>query len=253
MFDAVGIVAVLGFAAALGSEYGVLSRSKAEVSLHLDPEALSAGFREGVSWHGLYREGTKIGYSRTERSRQADGYRTEHTMVLPVPGLSGTQTIAIITELDATFTLERFSASVRDGPLPVSASGRWDNGAVHVTVKGLPGGEQTTTLPMAEAPQMDQSFLPLATRKDLTPGMRLSFTHFDPLTASESTAVVEVVGPEAIDILGESTDALHVRQELSGQVLDVWINPLGEVLKQTLPGGLLAIRESEAEATWGSL
>ena len=242
---------MLSFAAALWADRSGLSGVRDEVSLHLDPQALADGFRQGTTWYGLYRDGEKVGYSRTERHRLGEGYVSEHTLVLPVPALDGLQTITIRTELDASFTLSHFTTSAVGGPLQVTAEGRWEDGVLHVVVLGLPGGEMRQALPMTQAPQMDQSFLPLVTRDDLVPGDRFSFTHFDPLSASPSTAVVEVMGYQEVDVLGEQVQALHIRQEVSGQLLDVWVNALGEVLRQTLPGGLTAIRESEAEATWG--
>ena len=257
MFDALGLLALLAFAATLWVSRVGLSRPDDEVGLTLDPAALAEGFREGVSWHGLYRDGEKVGFSRTARRRLTDGYATESTVVLPVPGLSGLsglserQTIQMSTELDEAFALRRFSASLSGGPMPIAAQGSWTGSGLAVSLTGLPGGPQRSELPMPEPPQMDQSYLPIVTREDVAPGDRFRFTHFDPLSASPATAVVVVVGRETLDVLGDQTEALHLRQELAGEVLDVWVNDLGEVLRQTLPGGLVSIRESEAEATWG--
>ncbi len=253
MFDTLGVLAVVAFVTTLLSDRSGLSGAQEEVSLHVDPQALADGFREGTAWHGLYRDGAKVGYSRTERRRRGDGYENDNTLVLPVPGLDGHQTITVHTEMDATFTLSRFSARTSGGPLDVVADGRFTDGVLAVTIQGLPGGELSQRLPMDEPPQLDQSFLPLVSRDDLTPGDRFSFTHFDPLSASETTALIQVVGHDSLVVLGEEVQALHLRQNIAGQDLDVWVNALGEVLKQTLPGGLVAVRESEAEATWGLL
>lgn len=251
MFDALGLLALVAFAATLWISRVGLSQPDDEVGLTLDPAALAEGFREGVSWHGLYRDGDKVGFSKTARRRLTDGYATESTVVLPVPGLSGRQTIQMRTELDEAFALRSFTASLSGGPMPIAAEGSWTGSGLAVSLTGLPGGPQTSELSMPEPPQMDQSYLPIVTREDVAPGDRFRFTHFDPLSASPTTAVVTVVGRETLDVLGDQTEALHLRQQLAGEVLDVWVNDLGEVLRQTLPGGLISIRESEAEATWG--
>ncbi|MEM6995732.1 MAG: hypothetical protein AAF721_34805 [Myxococcota bacterium] len=252
-FDVLGVVSLLAFAATLWSGRSGLLEAQPEVSLHLDPQALAEGFREGTAWHGLYRDGAKVGFSRTQRRRADDGYENDHTLVLPVVSGEGLQTLHVRTELDATFTLARFSADATGGPIDVAARGSWADGVLSIVVEGLPGGALTQELPMPEAPQMDQSFLPLASRDDLKAGDRFTFTHFDPLSASPSKATVVVVGTESLDLLGDTVQALRLRQEIGGQLLDVWVNELGEVLQQTLPGGLTAKRESEAQATWGVL
>lgn len=238
---------------ALWSYRGGLTAPRTEVSLHVDPQALADGFREGVTWHGLYRDGEHVGFSRTGRRRTATGYSTVHTVVIPSPGGTGHQTIEVLTLLDDQFVLERFEATVSGGPISASAAGWWEPGVLNLQLLGLPGGETTTKLAMDEPPRMDQSFIPIVGRDDLAPGDRFSFTHFDPLGTAPATAIVEVVGREPLDILGERTEALHLRQQMAGQVLEIWVNELGEVLQQQLPTGLLAVRESEAEATWGVL
>ena len=88
-------------------------------------------------------------------------------------------------------------------------------------------------------------------RSDLEPGQRFSFEHFDPATLSTQEASIEYLGRDDVMVMGERFTAHHLRQELAGQVLESWVNDLGEVLREELPGGLMAVRESEAEATWG--
>lgn len=251
MFDLVGLASLAAFAGVLWTARAELSRVREEASLHVDAEALAAGFREGVAWHGLYRDDVKIGFSRVERRRQGDGYVLSHTLVLPAALGDGLQTIAIDSRLDSAFVLVEFTARVDGGPIPVRASGRVDGERLHVDIDGLPGGPQDAVVTLSEPPRLDQSLLPIATRPDVQPGDRFSFTHVDPLTGGTAPSVIEVVGHEPLDVLGEEVTALHLRQSLSGTTLDLWVNPLGEILRQTLPGGLVAVRESEAEATWG--
>lgn len=251
LFDATGLVAVLAFVTMLWVDRSGLAAVGEEVALDIDPQALAEGFREGVVWHGLYRDGTKVGFSRTQRQRLGDRFATTHTLVLPGPDGTTLQQITVRTELDDRFVLAHFEAKVVGGPLAINATGDWDGEAVAVTMEGLPTGPQSLRISLPEPPQMDGSFLPVVTRTDVRPGDRFSFSYFDPLSAVESRSTVEVIGTETIDVLAERTEALHLRQTLAGQALEVWVNPLGEVLKQTLPGGLMAVRESEAEATWG--
>jgi hypothetical protein len=260
-----GATAVAAFVAVLWVDHGALGRPRDEVSLHVDPAALAEGFREGVQWFGLYRGEHKVGYSRTEQRRRGDGYALSQQIA--VRGTAGGRPthIAIDTELDAAFALERFTvdASLGDGGGPAGAGGlagatlhatgerRGD--VLHVEARGLPGVD-ALDLPLREPPVFDFSLGPLVRSRDLRPGDRFTFAHVDPLALAPTEGTLEVLGHVEIDVLGERVEALHLRQRIPGAPpLQLWVNPLGEVLQQELPLELLAVREAEAQATYGLL
>lgn len=250
LFDAVGIASLLVFGLVLASNFAPLGRPRDEISLQLSPQALAAGFREGVEWHGLYRDGDKVGFVRLERRRQGDGYRLEQLTVLK-SALAGSDTeLHVRTDLDAAFSLVSFEASTRS-PVELSVQGRFTGDALEIEAQGLPG-LSSRRIPMDRPPAFDFSLAPLAARADLRPGDRFAFTHFDPMTLKTREGVVEMLGREPIDVLGEQVEALHLRQEIAGQALELWVNPLGEVLREQMQTGLVAVREAEAEATWGA-
>lgn len=228
-----------------------LSRPREEVSLRVDPEALAAGFREGVQWYGLYRGDEKVGFSRTERRRTADGYRLGNRIQLRPGTGGGASMIEVDTELDATFTLLRFTVRAEGGPVPLVAEGEVRGDVLHVEAEGLPG-LPVLDLPLREPPVFDFDLGPLVMRADLSPGDRFAFTHVDPLGLTPREGTIEVLGHETIDVLGEEVDAVLLRQTIAGlPPLRLWVNELGEVLEQELPLQLLAVREAEAEATYG--
>lgn len=247
-FDGVGLAALAAFALTLAADLAPLGRPRGEISLELDAEALAAGFREGVEWHGLYRGGDKVGFLRLERRRHGDGYRLEQLTVLRGATADLDTELHVQTDLDAAFTLVAFVASTR-APVQARVAGRWVEGALELDVEGIPG-QGTRRIPLPEPPAFDFSLAPLAARSDLQPGDRFTFTHFDPMTLASREGVVQMLDREAIDVLGERVEALHLRQEIAGQTLELWINALGEVLREEMPTGLVAVREAEAEATW---
>ena len=59
------------------------------------------------------------------------------------------------------------------------------------------------------------------------------------------------LGTSKMNSLGEDVEAHHLRRSIGDQVFDAWVNDLGEVLDERLPLGYIAIRETEAEATYG--
>ena len=233
-----------------------LGRPRDEVSLHVDPTALAEGFREGVQWYGLYRGEDKVGFSRTERRRRpgGDGYQLSQTLELSASSTgAGLRRITIDTELDAAFALERFSVAA-EGPIPLRAEGELRGETLHVEAEGLPGPLSALDIPLHEPPVFDFSLGPLVMTRDLRPGDRFSFTHVDPLGLTPTESTLEYLGHADLDVLGERVSAFHLRQELPGlPPMQLWINELGEVLQQELPLQLLAVREAEAQATYGLL
>lgn len=228
-----------------------LSRPREEVSLRVDPQALAAGFREGVQWYGLYRGDEKVGFSRTERRREGDGYRLGNRVQLRASQGGGPSMIDVQTELDATFTLRRFTVRTEGGSVPLRAEGEVRGEVLHVEAEGLPG-LPALDLPLGERPVFDFDLGPLLARADLEAGDRFAFTHVDPMGLTPREGTIEVLGRESIDVLGEEVSAVLLRQELAGlPPLRLWVNELGEILRQELPLQLLAVREAEAEATYG--
>lgn len=239
------------FAAVVLLDLQALGRPREEVSLHVEPQALAEGFREGVQWYGLYRGNDKVGFSRTERRRTDEGYQLGQRIRLrPGPG-GGPSRIEVDTELDAQFVLTRFWVRVEGGPLPLRAQGRREGQVLRIEAQGLPGLSELE-LPLREPPVFDFSLGPLVMQRELSPGDRFSYTMVDPLGLMPQDGSIEYLGQDPVDVLGERVLAFHLRQRVPGSPpLQLWVNELGEILQQELPLQLLAVREAEAEATWG--
>lgn len=254
-FDLVGIAAVLAFCAALVVDLGALARPRREVTLVVEPEALAAGFREGVQWNALYRDGERVGFSRLERRRLDDGYSlTSYTRVdTRASEVPTSLEIRVTSDLGEAFELRRFEAQAEGALMRMEAVGEVFADRIEIDVEGLPGEQPSRrlVLPLAEPPVFDFSLKPMLMQGDLRPGDRFRFTHFDPGTLASKEGVIEYVGREEIHVLGELVSAHHLRQEIGGQLLQTWVNDLGEVLREELPLGLVAQRETEAEATYG--
>lgn len=254
-FDLAGLCAVLAFAAVLVIDLGGLARPRQEVALHVDADELAEGFREGVQWHALYRDGDRVGFARLERRRVGDAFRlVSFTRVdAEVLGAQRTLEAEVVSDLGPAFELRTFGVRVDADLLHMTAAGRVEAGRVVVDVQGLPtkAADAPLVIPLREPPVFDFSLAPMLMQHDLAPGDRFRFTHFDPTTLQPSDGVIEYLGRDRITLLGEEVDAHHLRQEIGGQVLQSWVNDVGEVLREQLPMGLVAQRETEAEATYG--
>lgn len=251
-FDVLGLTAGLAFGVVVALDLAELRWRNTEATLEVDPAALAEGFREGVEWHAIYDDAHKIGYSRLERRRLDDGFELSSHTRLRGAGEMARSDIDVTTVLGPAFELDRFHAEVDAGLGRLEADGRMGEGVLVVDVTGTLLGEQGKHLELpVERPTFDFSLRPLVMRADLEPGQRFSFESFDPTSLSARETTIEYLGRDQVTVMGELVDAHWLRQEIAGQVLESWVNDLGEVLREELPGGLTAVRETEAEATWG--
>jgi hypothetical protein len=224
-----------------------------EIDLDLDTDAAREQFRPGVEWFSVYAESAKVGYIRNERIRNEDGsfaFRTRSELHKNPIG-EGPLTFEIEAQLDDALQLIAFDGSVDAGLVTLEASAAVDGDALAGSLTGLGMAPTPFRFPLDRRPAFDQSLRPLLLQRDLEAGRRYEFDVLDPLTLQTRPTVIRYEGVEKLDIMGGERRAHHLVQEVAGQRLDVWVNDLGEVLSEELPGGFSAVRESEAEALWG--
>ena len=249
-WDAVGIASVLVFAAT----FFVLLRGQSELrhedALILDP---TAEIQTGDEWMGLYLGSTKVGLLHTRKERRQDGgfrFEVVTRMRLTAMRTQADLEINVFAHLAPDLALESFRFSMATGPSQLRGDGVVRGKRIDLSLNS--GGERSTHSVVLDQPPVLRSNLgPVLSRRDLAPGTWFSFETFDPLTQSNQTIKIEVVGPDSVVIMGEEVAATHIRQHVSGLVLDAWINARGEWLRQNLSMGLVAIREPEEEARWG--
>jgi hypothetical protein len=92
---------------------------------------------------------------------------------------------------------------------------------------------------------------PFVVGQQLEVGKRYRQESFDPLNMKSDGVVIEYLGKKPFAALGEELEAHHLRQWVAGDAFESWVNDLGEVLWEELPMGMIAMRESQTEATYG--
>jgi hypothetical protein len=207
----------------------------------------------GDEWQTLYMKGERVGFVHTVRRRAGEDWRLRYELQLDLKVMKSDQRIR--SELDATLdnllTVKEFDFTLDGG---IGA-----NLGVHGTVDGKDveleirtGGTTTAqSLHLDHRPRLALTNRTLVASQGLEVGKSFETPYFDPSTMSERSATVEVIGRETIHILGESVDAFVLRQSLEGLQLHAWVTASGDVLKEELPLGLVAVRETEEEARFG--
>ncbi|MFN3197366.1 MAG: transglutaminase-like domain-containing protein [Bradymonadia bacterium] len=222
-----------------------------ESALSSSPE-----LQPGVEWLGVYAGSEKVGYTRTERQRTDDGWHLEVQSVMRLSMMSVEQHLELEVDAytDDALTLKRFTFSVDAGPAELSGEGEVEGVAPDLTLKltlDTAGSESTRLIPLSRPPALQATLGPALGQRTLIPGETFTLGLFDPITQQEQAVEIEVVGPETISALGQIVETTRIKQRIGGLVLDAWLNPRGEILKQQLAMGMVAIRETEAQARWG--
>jgi hypothetical protein len=251
-FDLLGIVSVIAFCAVMivdGREFGW---SRRELALQPATEDLAIGFRPGVSWYGLYLGDTKVGYSRLERRRLGDGYAMRnHTLLsVAVMGSPREVSVQIESELGPEMALRSFEAEMTSPLMSIEASGRWRNGELELVLRSAEL-EQRRTVELDRPPALDNNLRSLLMRSKPSPGDVLQFDYFDPMSLSTRKLEIEYMGIDQLGLVDAKVPAHRLRQRVAGATLNSWVNDLGEVLRQEMPLGVVLVRETEAEATFG--
>jgi hypothetical protein len=247
-----GIIVVLLFAAVTVSELGVLRWSQQEMAVEVSAEDLADGFHEGVAWHGYYMRGAKVGFSRLEQRREAGGFRVLSYSVFDLKVMRTSRRLELELEamLDQELALRSFTASLDSDFTSLEASGEVLTDRIDVVVR-TGGLEEQTSLPIERPPTFAFNLRPALMRQGPEEGQKLEFDYFDPTSLTTRKMTIEYLGLDTVNVMGEDVEAHHLRQEVSGQLLDAWVNDLGDVLREELAIGIMAVRESEADATYG--
>lgn len=250
VFDLAGAVALAAFAAVVWTDRAVLVTSRRTLGVAASEAELADGFREGSAWYALRLGDQPAGHARIDRRRLGDGLQIDVTAALRMVALGAPRDVGLrmSTYTDRSLRLQRFEVALTSDLLDVNARGVFTDRLLEldVTTAGL---ERRTRIPLEGPPIADAGVATRLLRERPRPGDRFDIPTFDPFGLAPRTVPVEYLGIERIAALDGMLRCHHLRQHFEGQAMDLWVNDLGEVVRQQLPFGLTLERTTEAEAT----
>jgi hypothetical protein len=202
----------------------------------------------GSSWMILSREGKEIGYVHEVRTGLDEGWLFEYEMMMAI-SIAG-QDRLIDTNMKATLDhdarLQSFQGSVDSLLGTFALKGDvtpLDEGARVDLVIDLGGEPSERAIPLPELPRLSSNALnQLIAQPDLEPGTVYEQEFFDPMSMGSNKLVYEFVERKMVDVYDEKVDALHFRQKVMGNELDVFVTPEGEIVIQEFPMRTLGVR-----------
>ncbi|MCP4809878.1 MAG: hypothetical protein GY884_31465, partial [Proteobacteria bacterium] len=118
-----------------------------------------------------------------------------------------------------------------------------DEGARVDLVIDLGGEPSERAIPLPELPRLSSNALnQLIAQPDLKPGTVYEQEFFDPMSMGANKLVYEYVERKMVNVYDEEIDALHFRQKVMGNELDVFVTPQGEIVIQEFPMRTIGVR-----------
>ena len=249
-FDGLGLVVVLAWAVVLGQRL-LMPSAGGDSPVHTEGGGLVAG----DEWQGLYMGADKVGFVHIRKEPRTDGagwkLSSEMQLRLTVMGQRHHMEVEVQAWLDPALAVQRFEFALLGGQAGgLELKGHVNGARLELQVTSA-GQTRPQIVELAEPLTLELATRPLMAKQGLAVGRRLSARYFDPLTQSQRVLQAEVIGEETVAVMGTPVSTFVLRQELQGLVLRAWITAGGEVVKEELPLGLVALRETEEEARHG--
>ena len=237
-FWLLGSVSVLGFIILFMIRLGVIEK------LFFPPRTLAASDIKAPAdqeiWMNIFQSNNKIGFSHSGFSIAIDGYRLQETVLMRINTMGMVQDINLKTRghLKPDFSLADFDFEINSGRFNFNVSGSVSGEVLTVRTSSA-GTSRRTDIPLKAKPYLLPAITAALAAVELNTGDQYTFDIFDPATMGQTPVTVEVMGKEAIDIMGARTSATKIALNFKGTSQLAWIGKDGDILKEK---GILGIR-----------
>ncbi len=210
-----------------------------------------AAYGERARWSGIYYRGEKIGFSVSQMTERAGGFKLQEDgqMIITLMGDSIASKLKTEVNVDAQYMLQDFSFSLDPGTGPIAIKGVLETPtrlAIRVTSSS---GERSRTIELKEAPVLSLNLPKRLLAMGLTEGARHRIQIFDPATLTNGMATIEIGKREVVRILDKPVPAFKMNMTYAGIAATSWITEVGDIVKEESTMGMVVVRESRERAT----
>jgi hypothetical protein len=198
----------------------------------------SSGDKE--TWMNIVQSNRKIGFSHSKFSADPDGYRLQETVRMRINTMGMVQDINLKTigRLNRDFSLADFDFKIKSGRFSFNVTGSVAGDVLTVRTQGAGAGRKAD-IPLKAKPYLLPAITAAMSAAELNTGDKYAFDIFDPATLGQTAVIVEVIGKEDLQVMGEIQSATKVALNFKGTSQLAWIGDSGEVLKEK---GILGIQ-----------
>ncbi|MBW2487000.1 MAG: hypothetical protein JRE72_06245, partial [Deltaproteobacteria bacterium] len=249
-FWIVGSVFLLTFAVLFSIRLGILEK------VFFRPRSLSVDSIDAVSkrntWMTILQGGRKIGFSHTRFNPEPTGYRLTETVYMRINTMGMTQNISLNTRsrLNPDFTLQSVDFEISSGRFRFSVEGKVDGNNLQVTTQSA-GARRELKIPFKEKLYLMNGIMDAVAATKLQTGDKYAFKIFDPASMGQVDVIVDVIGPERIEIGGIDQSATKISLNFKGVTQLAWIGEEGHVIKEKGLLGISLIKTDRKDALNG--
>jgi hypothetical protein len=192
------------------------------------------------NWMDIFHNDRKIGFSLARISAEKNGYLLYENVQMRINTMGMVQDINLNTRgrLKSDFSLAEFSFVINSGRFSFSAKGSVADDKLTIQTASA-GNVRKFDLTLKSKPYLLSGVTAAIAATELSPGDKYAFDVFDPATMGQDRLIVEVIGKEALQIMGDSQIATKISLNLRGASQIAWIGESGDILQEE---GILGIR-----------
>ncbi|MDX1708521.1 MAG: transglutaminase-like domain-containing protein [Desulfobacterales bacterium] len=237
-FRIAGSIFTLAFVVLFSIRLGILEK------IFFRPRTLSLSAIKTVSerntWMNIYQEDRKIGFSHTRFNTDTAGYRLTETVHMRINTMGMIQNISLNTKsrLNPDFTLQELDFEISSGRFRFSVQGAVNGKNLQVTTESA-GAKRKLDIPLSDKLYLMNGIIDAVAATDLKAGDKYAFKIFDPASMGQVDVIVEVIGPESIEVGGLNQQATKISLNFKGVSQLAWIGKDGDIIQEK---GLLGIR-----------
>ena len=207
---------------------------------------------ERDTWMNIFQNERKIGFSHTRFYEDTTGYRLVEAVQMRINTMGMIQNISLSTKsrLNPDFTLQELDFEINSGRFHFSVQGAVDGNTLLVTTESA-GSSRRLDIPVKNKLYLMNSIMDAVAATDLQAGDRYAFKIFDPASMGQVDVIVDVIGPERIDIRGVNQAATKVSLNVKGVSQLAWIGKEGDIIKEKGLLGISLIKTDREDALDG--
>ncbi len=249
-FWIIGCVFTLTFAVLFVIRLGILERILSR------PRTLSLAAINAVSerdtWMNIFQNDRKIGYSHSRFSAETTGYQLTETVHMRINTMGMIQNISLNTEsrLNPDFTLQALDFEISSGRFSFTVQGALDGNTLQLTTESA-GARRRLDIAVKDKLYLMNSVMDAVAATDLRSGDKYAFNIFDPASMGQVPVIVDVIGPESVDVGGANQSATKVALHFKGVSQLAWIGNSGDIIKEKGLLGISLIKTDRKDALDG--
>jgi hypothetical protein len=197
------------------------------------------------TWHEIYQESEKIGYSHRRLIPRDDGYRLSETTFMRINTMGMVQDINLLTTgvLAGDMSLREFTFELKSNRFNFRAGGKVARNTIQLDING-----KSSTMPVKTPIYLTAGIFDAVSAADIKTGETRNFNIFDPSSMSQRPIQVTFTGMETLKIMGEEISTRKLETDFMGAKHIAWVTLAGEIVQETGPLGITLKKSDAANA-----